>query len=207
MEAGSIGTLGCNYVGGDISVYDEPYDSDCLSFIEVETIVKPYGYNVGDLVYYKEPEKSLNEGLRLISSDHDVLQMVKCHKGEQVIVLYLVSFGANGGVSDIDENDADIDEETERRGIGVNDLFWDTVLSSDDELFDVDVDTCQSMYSGAGPSKEGAGPSSECVGLSTENPTMRDPEKGKKPMVEDEEAHVLDGDIYVMLLAFLSLRC
>lgn len=140
-EAGSIGTLGCNYVGGDVSVYDEPYDSNCLSFIEVETIVKLYGYNVGDMVYYKEPEKSLNEGLSLISSDHDVLQMVKCHEGEQVIVLYLVSFSANGGVDDIDENDADIDEETKRCRIGVNDPFWDTVLSSDDELFDVDVDT------------------------------------------------------------------
>lgn len=63
------------------------------------------------------------------------------------------------------------------------------------------------MYSGARPSREGVWPSSECVGPSNEDPTMRDPEKGKKPMVKDEEAHILDRDIYVMLLAFLSLHC
>lgn len=65
--------LGCNYIGEDISVYEEPYDPDYLSFFEVEAIVKPYDYNMGDFIYYKEPEKSLDERLRLVSSDHDVL--------------------------------------------------------------------------------------------------------------------------------------
>ncbi|KAB1212170.1 hypothetical protein CJ030_MR5G001748 [Morella rubra] len=153
--------LGCNYIGGDISVYDEIYDPDCLSFIEVETIVKTYNYNVGDLIYYKELGKILDEGLRLVSSDHDVLQMVKCHEGEQVVVLYLQSFA---------------------------------VLSSDDELFDIEVDPYHGDNSGASPSSVGAGPSSHGTDSVYENEvvdeTIHDTERGKMPMTEEKE-HVM----------------
>ena len=34
----------CTYVGGNIGLFDEPYDLDCLSFIKVETIVKKFEY-------------------------------------------------------------------------------------------------------------------------------------------------------------------
>jgi hypothetical protein len=42
----------CTYVGGKIGVYDDTYDLDCLSFIEIKTIVKKFGYQPGDLIYY-----------------------------------------------------------------------------------------------------------------------------------------------------------
>ncbi|KAB1206956.1 hypothetical protein CJ030_MR7G008128 [Morella rubra] len=188
--------LGCNYVGGDISVYDEPYEPDCLSFIEVETIVKTYGYKVGDLIYYKEPRKSLDEGLKLVTSDHDVLQMVKCHEGEQVVVIYLQSFADRSGDDDNNESEADIDEEAERRRIGVNDPFWNEVLSSDDELFDVDVNPHHGDNSGAGPSSVGAGPSSYGTDSGCDNEVVddiiRDTERGKMPMTKEEE-HTSDG--------------
>jgi hypothetical protein len=60
------------YVGGDISHYSNPYDRDELSFIEIERVIRTYGCGPGDLIYYNLPTKSLKEGLRLISSDHDV---------------------------------------------------------------------------------------------------------------------------------------
>ncbi|KAB1221610.1 hypothetical protein CJ030_MR2G006820 [Morella rubra] len=56
--------------------------------------MKPFGYKAGDLVYYKQPTKKLDEGLQLVSSDYDVLEMIKCHKGQSIIVLYVVSFDA-----------------------------------------------------------------------------------------------------------------
>jgi len=38
------------YVGGDISHYPDPYDRDELSFIEIERVVRTYGYGPGDLI-------------------------------------------------------------------------------------------------------------------------------------------------------------
>jgi hypothetical protein len=48
----------CIYVIGKIGVLDETYDLDCLLFIEIERIVKKYGYQPGGLIYYLQPDKS-----------------------------------------------------------------------------------------------------------------------------------------------------
>ncbi|KAB1216001.1 hypothetical protein CJ030_MR4G024554 [Morella rubra] len=95
--------FGCTYVLGDVGMYDELYDLNCLSFFELEIVVKPFGYKAGDLIYYKQPTKNLDEGLQLVLSNHDVLEMVKCHEGESVIVLYVVSFDDSGVGTNIDE--------------------------------------------------------------------------------------------------------
>jgi thiamine monophosphate kinase len=63
------------YVGGDIGLYDDAYDLDMLSFFEVERIVKKFGYQPGDLIYYLELGKELNYGLVLITSDDNVIKM------------------------------------------------------------------------------------------------------------------------------------
>ena len=82
---------GLIYVGGDISIHGEGYDRDCMSFIEVESILKSYGYKRGDLVYYKQVGMNLDEGLVQIKTDPDVLKMVDCHKGVESVVLYTIS--------------------------------------------------------------------------------------------------------------------
>jgi hypothetical protein len=61
------------YIGGDVAHYPDTYDREDVSFIVVERVVKTYGYILGDLIYYNIPTKSLDEGLRLLSFDHDVL--------------------------------------------------------------------------------------------------------------------------------------
>lgn len=53
-----------------IDVYDKPYNPECLSFFKVKKIVKSYGYNTKDLIYYKELGKNLNDVLKLVSLDH-----------------------------------------------------------------------------------------------------------------------------------------
>ncbi|KAL4614002.1 hypothetical protein ACB092_07G023600 [Castanea dentata] len=82
---------GLIYVGGDISIHGEGYDRDCMSFIEVESILKSYGYKRGDLVYYKQVGMNLDEGLVQIKIDPNVLKMIDCHKGVESVVLYTVS--------------------------------------------------------------------------------------------------------------------
>lgn len=140
--------FGCSYVNGDVSMYNEPYDSNCLSFFEMEDIVKPFGYKLGDLIYYKHPGKSLDNGAILVSSDHDVLAKGKCHEGESVVVLHLASFSENVEGDNVGEDVGE--EEHERRRLGLNDHFWDQVLCSNDELFVVEVDNV--CNDGAGPS-------------------------------------------------------
>ncbi|KAB1215998.1 hypothetical protein CJ030_MR4G024551 [Morella rubra] len=72
--------FGCTYVLGDVGMYDELYDLNCLSFFELEIVVKPFGYKAGDLIYYKQPTKNLDEGLQLVLSNHDVLEMTTLTK-------------------------------------------------------------------------------------------------------------------------------
>jgi hypothetical protein len=55
----------CTYVGGNIGLYDEAYDLDRLSFFEIERVVKKFGYHSGDLVYYCDAGKELEDGLVL----------------------------------------------------------------------------------------------------------------------------------------------
>jgi hypothetical protein len=86
----------CTYVGGNVGLYEESYDLDRLSFIEIETVVKKFGYQPGDLVYYHEPYKELDDGLVLLTSDEDVVKMADAFLGEKLVMLYTVSF-ANVG--------------------------------------------------------------------------------------------------------------
>ncbi|MCZ6914815.1 MAG: hypothetical protein O7C59_10460 [Rickettsia endosymbiont of Ixodes persulcatus] len=51
------------YVGGYVNSYPDVYDVDKLSFIEIQTVCKEYRYRDGDLIYYRLPDKSLDEGL------------------------------------------------------------------------------------------------------------------------------------------------
>jgi hypothetical protein len=72
-------------------VHDEPFDSDCLSIFELESILGKYGYQRGDLIYYKLTDMSLDNGLVQLKTDNDVLNMVDFHKKEKVVVLYKIS--------------------------------------------------------------------------------------------------------------------
>lgn len=84
----------CTYIGGDVANYPNPiFDKDKMSFIEVNGVVEFYGYGSGNLIYYNIPNKRLDKGLILLSSDHDVLEMVEHHIGHGLVELYLVSFG------------------------------------------------------------------------------------------------------------------
>uniref|UniRef100_A0A2N9EU15 CCHC-type domain-containing protein n=1 Tax=Fagus sylvatica TaxID=28930 RepID=A0A2N9EU15_FAGSY len=82
---------GLVYVNGDVTAHDEPFDSDCLSIFELESILGNYGYQHGDFIYYKLADMSLENGLVLVKTDADVLKMVDAHKIEKFVVLYTVS--------------------------------------------------------------------------------------------------------------------
>ena len=82
---------GLVYVNGDVIVHDESFDSDCLSIFELESILGKYGYQRGDLIYYKFADMSLDNGLVLLKTDADVLKMVDAHMTEKLVVLYTIS--------------------------------------------------------------------------------------------------------------------
>jgi hypothetical protein len=61
-----------SYVGGDVDVYTNAIQHDRVSFSAVEDIAKSYGYKSGDLIYYLLPGCTLQNGLKLITSNIDV---------------------------------------------------------------------------------------------------------------------------------------
>jgi hypothetical protein len=72
--------------------------------------VEQYGYSPGDLIYFRDPDKNLVEGLYLISLDYDVAYMACKHVGTPIVELYLVSFQDDGG------GDGETDEEEDVGG-------------------------------------------------------------------------------------------
>jgi hypothetical protein len=80
----------------------------------------------------------------LIKSDHNVLFMVASHKSDNVVHLFVVSFGEDI----IDVEDCEEDENVGR--VDLNDPWWRDTISDDEDIFDVDVDD---IDGGARPSK------------------------------------------------------
>ncbi|GKD68111.1 mutator type transposase, partial [Tanacetum coccineum] len=65
-------------------------DSDVFSIVEVNNMMKELGYEKPSFdYYYKEPKNDLDNGLKKLSSDYDVLQMLKYVEKYKVIDLYV----------------------------------------------------------------------------------------------------------------------
>jgi hypothetical protein len=97
------------YVGGEVDVYKEAIEHNRLSFPVVEGIAKSYGYKSGDLMYYLLPGCTLRNGLKLITSNFDVCEMVRAHTGLPIVELYINSFSES--IHDIDEESDDDDDD------------------------------------------------------------------------------------------------
>ena len=149
-------SLDCNYVGGEVSVHGQSYDPDNLSFFELKDICKDYRYKAGDLMYFREPNKTLMGGLYLITSDDDVLFTVGCHKGQFIVHLYVVCF--KEGQADVEEYDED-DNDEEVAQVDYNDPQWKDKLSDVEDLFDVEVDTIDTRTRANGVGYNGVGTS------------------------------------------------
>jgi hypothetical protein len=126
-----------NYIGGNVSNYPDPYLGNNLTFSDIEDVCSTYGYRSGDLIYYSLPGVSLDQGLRLISDDFSVNEMVSRHLDHDLLVLYIVSYGVTDDVVDEDEEE---DSEYERTVVYRKDPFWDSVLSDDTDCMDSDED-------------------------------------------------------------------
>jgi hypothetical protein len=70
-------------------IHPENVDPDSFTFSMLESIVEQYGYNPGDLVYFRDPNKDLVVGLHLVSSDYDVHYMSLVHVENNVVELSL----------------------------------------------------------------------------------------------------------------------
>jgi hypothetical protein len=55
----------CAYVGGFVHNHSVN-EVHKMSFFDIEKICKDYGYKYGDLIHYKIPDRSLDDGLKLI---------------------------------------------------------------------------------------------------------------------------------------------
>jgi hypothetical protein len=133
----------CTYVGGQIGLYEESYNLDCLSFFEIETVARKFGYQSGDLVYYRIPERELDDGLVLLTSVEDVVGMAEVYLGHTLVILYTVSFanagaevGANEGEGEGEGEEVAESGNEERRMKVINDPYWQALMSDDDDAWD-----------------------------------------------------------------------
>jgi len=120
------------YVGGDIDVYREAIKHHRLSFSVIEGIAKTYGYKSEDLIYYILPGCTLQDGLKLITSNLDVQEMVKAHSSLPIVELYINSFSEF--IPDIGEENNDDDDGDDEMGysrIERDDPYWDEVDEPD----------------------------------------------------------------------------
>jgi hypothetical protein len=120
------------YVGGDIDVYRKVIEHDRLSFSVVEGITKTNRYKSMDLIYYILPGCTLRNGLKLITSNFDVHEMVKAHSGLPIVELYINSFSES--IPDIgNENidDGNGDDEMGYSRIERDDPYWAEVDEPD----------------------------------------------------------------------------
>jgi hypothetical protein len=118
----------CTYVGGLVDSHSVT-EVHKMSFLDIEELCKYYEYKPGDLIHYKILDKSLDEGLRLISSDLDVNEMISHHVRHGLAEKYLVSFPASN--VDIEDDNTKEDEEYDRAVVYCKTDFWDEVLSMD----------------------------------------------------------------------------
>jgi hypothetical protein len=72
-------------------------------------------------MYFKDPVKSLVDGLHLITYDDDVLFLSSCHIGHYIVHLFIVSFGEGGGDEGDYEDDDYEDENDYRAKVGLHD--------------------------------------------------------------------------------------
>lgn len=86
-------SFGCEYTGGDVELHKDSVNIDKLPFFEIEDICKEYGYKLGDLMYFKDPVKSLADGLHLFTSDYDMLFLSACHDGHAICNYILCLLG------------------------------------------------------------------------------------------------------------------
>jgi hypothetical protein len=170
--------FGCVYVGGEVEMHHEKVNLDKLSYFKIEGICKEYGYRTGDLMYFKDPGKSLVNGLYLITSDHDVLSLSACHTGHVILELYIVSFGNEGG----EEEGSEEDDEYGRR-VNFDDPWWADKLSDDEDLFDIDVGAGAGAGAGAG-----VGP----FNVQPDNPRVESNEESSKEGSDNDNED--DGD-------------
>jgi len=127
---------GVIYSGGEMVVHPQSVDLDSFTFSMLESIVEHYGYNPGDLIYFRDPNKDLVVSLHLVSSDYDVHYMSSVHVENNVVELYIVSFQDDG-----DGEGGEDDEEEDVRGrVALNDPWWDDKISDDEDVFEVNYD-------------------------------------------------------------------
>jgi hypothetical protein len=99
----------CVYLDVKIELVDENYELGQLSFIELEKMLNPFGYQQGDMIYYLQPNKSLDDGLVLLMSNDSVVGMTeclrRCKSDIPIICLYIVSYHTSDEQVGDDEDD------------------------------------------------------------------------------------------------------
>jgi hypothetical protein len=112
-------------------VHPGSIDLDSLTFSMLESIVEQYGYSLGDLIYYRDPNKDLVVDLHLVSSNYNVDYMSSVHVENHAVEQYIVSFQDDRG-----GDGEDVEDDEEEEDVGGRVTLKDDKISDDDDVFE-----------------------------------------------------------------------
>ncbi|KAE8076643.1 hypothetical protein FH972_015280 [Carpinus fangiana] len=128
----------CIYIGGETELVDDNFELGRLSFIELGKMLNPFGYQQGDMIYYLQLDKSLDDGLVLLTSNDSVVGMAKylqqCKSDIPIMALYIVSYHTSYEQVGADEDDEGADDA--RRMKIINDPFWKSLMGNEGDAWD-----------------------------------------------------------------------
>lgn len=145
------------YVGGFVNHVDN-LEQDKWSKLEVEDIVERLGYTKYKMLWYIIPGLGLEEGLRVIGTDKDAMDMATYVKGHEQIEVYVehvieqadesinvslalplpkvgMDEGAKGN-PEVELEDISIEEDNDHGGIGHEKVYYNS--DTDDSVLDMD---------------------------------------------------------------------
>jgi hypothetical protein len=128
----------CVYLDGKIELVDENYELGQLSFIELEKKLNPFEYQQGYMIYYLQPDKSLDDGLVLLMSNYSVIGMAeyfqRCKSDIPIVCLYIVSYHTSDEQVGDDEDNEGADDAWRMKII--NEPFWKSLMGNEGDAWD-----------------------------------------------------------------------
>ena len=77
------------YVNGLVSELDWKWDTNYMSYMDLENLIKEEGYMNIKCMWYWNPKYSFSRGLRPLNCDSDVLKLAEDNKGFELVDVYV----------------------------------------------------------------------------------------------------------------------
>ncbi|KAF7154676.1 hypothetical protein RHSIM_Rhsim01G0144900 [Rhododendron simsii] len=194
--------LATMYLGGTVEMVDE-IDRDLVCYFDLKKVIMSYGYPTTTTMYYLIPSLGLTKGLRVLTSNIEVREMLDVYKGFLVIFLYCekgpeplqIIYPDEVDVPHMETNVVHLDDESPKANKGnhevVVDIPVDEGIGDDEDDLDYVADEEDGSDVSSTPSwmfENLEGPGDDDIFASKEQQNQAKDDK-EQPEIEDYFAH------------------